>query len=85
MWDRDERDRTGPIKLGRIHFRRNGLYLHVLDYIECQRCGVVLKSGSPNAPEPKNRDTCPECDGAHFRFAISEPSILNDGVTAGIQ
>lgn len=57
----------------------------MLDYIECQRCGVVLKSGSLNAPEPKDRDSCPECDGAHFRFAISEPSILNDGVTAGIR
>lgn len=57
----------------------------MLNYIECQRCGFVLKSASHNSPEPENWDACPGCDGGHFRFAVTEPSILNDGVPAELR
>lgn len=36
------------------------------DYIECNRCGFVLRAAATTDPQPLHWELCPGCDGDDF-------------------
>lgn len=40
----------------------------MIHFVECTGCGFVLKAEASTDPEPKRRDSCPDCGETEFTF-----------------